>query len=239
MAKTRKLTREEKADAIATLSARTDSALVLLDAVEKRVVPRGDISAFAARQLFALAEPKVTAMLRRVWGEVRETPEKKKKQLEAYRSHLTPEVVRKGDPRRGRSIFVSACANCHRLHGQGGTIGPDLTGSNRGDLDYLLSNLIDPSAEVSRDFRMSVVRAKNGRTMTGIIIERSEARVVVQSDQERMTLSPDEVDSITESRLSIMPEGQLEALSIEQVRDLLAYLMGKTQVPLPLDPGRK
>ena len=55
-------------------------------------------------------------------------------------------------------MFAKTCQQCHKLYGEGGAIGPDLTGSNRSDLDYLLSNLIDPSAEVGRDFRMSVVQ---------------------------------------------------------------------------------
>ena len=75
-----------------------------------------------------------------------------------------------------------------RLFGEGGTIGPDLTGSNRADLEYLLSNLIDPSSEVGRDYRMSVVRTADERVITGIVVGRTAARVVVQTATERITL---------------------------------------------------
>src|SRR5207249_16191 len=67
------LTAEEKQDAVASLAARQESALALLDAVETNGVPRGDVSAYAARQMFALGDRQVTARLREVWGDVRES----------------------------------------------------------------------------------------------------------------------------------------------------------------------
>ena len=75
--------------------------------------------------------------------------------------------------RNGRLVFSKTCQQCHKLYGEGGTIGPDLTGSNRSDLEYLLSNIIDPSAEVARDYRMSVVRDQGRAVITGIITERT------------------------------------------------------------------
>jgi putative membrane-bound dehydrogenase-like protein len=232
------LTADEKQDAVGTLAARKEFALALLDAVEKKAVPRGDISAYAARQMFALNDAKVTGRLKEVWGEIRETAADKQKQMAKYKAQLSPAALRNADPRKGRVIFNTACANCHKLYGQGGTIGPDLTGSNRSDLDYLLSNLIDPAAEVGRDFRLSVVRTKDERVITGIIVERTPARVTIQTDKEKLVLSPDDVDTVKDSPLSIMPEGQLDALTREQIRDLFAYLTGKTQVPLLVEPKK-
>ena len=130
-------------------------------------------------------------------------------------------------------MFARNCAACHKLFGEGGTIGPDLTGSNRSDLDYLLSNLVDPSAEVGRDFRMAVVRTVDSRVITGIVVERSAARVVVQTATDKQIVAAEDVESVKDSPLSIMPEGQLDKLSRDEVRDLFAYLGGKAQVPLP------
>jgi putative heme-binding domain-containing protein len=143
--------------------------------------------------------------------------------------------LRGAKPANGRAVFAKTCQQCHKLFGEGGTIGPDLTGSNRADLDYILSNVIDPSSEVGRDYRMSVVRTADERVITGIVVERTAARVVVQTATDRVTLSPDDVTGVKDSPLSIMPEGQLDALSREQVRDLVAYLASKSQVPVPAD----
>jgi putative membrane-bound dehydrogenase-like protein len=227
------LTLDEKQDAVATLASRKEYAPALLDAVEAKAVPRADVSAFAARQIFALGDAKVNERLKSVWGEVRETAADKQKVLAKYRAMLTPAVLKGAKPADGRVVFAKTCQQCHKLFGEGGTVGPDLTGSNRADLEYILSNVIDPSSEVGRDYRMSVVRTADERVVTGIIVERTAARVVVQTATDRVTLSPDDVTSAKDSPVSIMPEGQLDVLTREQVRDLIGYLASKTQVPLP------
>jgi putative heme-binding domain-containing protein len=229
------LTPEEKHDAVTTLASRKEYALELLSAVEKKVVPRGDISAYLARQLYSLGDRQVTEKLRDVWGEIRDSTPQKKQQIARYKGMLTPAVLKKADLGNGRVVFSKTCQQCHKLYGEGGSIGPDLTGSNRANLDYLLSNIIDPSAEVGQDYRMSVVETQSGRVITGIIVERSPNRLVVQTATEKMVLPREDVDTIKDSPLSMMPEGILDTLSREQVRDLIGYLAGKTQVPLP--PG--
>src|SRR5262249_43813865 len=119
------------------------------------------------------------------------------------------------------------------LFGEGNTIGPDLTGYNRAELDYLLVKIIDPSSQVAKDYHMSIVATQDGRVLTGIVVERSPTRLILQTATERIVLAKDDVETVKDSPLSIMPEGQLDALSKEQVRDLIGYLSGKTQVPLP------
>lgn len=227
------LTVEERQDAVATLASRKEYALALLEAVEKKTVPRLDVSAFVARQIHALGDSHMRERLHQVWGEVRDTAPEKQKQLASFKSLLTPNFMKNADPANGRVIFSKTCQQCHKLFGEGATIGPDLTGYNRSQLDYLLAKLVDPSSQIAKDFRMSIVETKNGRVITGIIGERSPQRLVLQTATERIVLPTDEVETVQESLLSLMPEGQLDALTRDQVRDLLAYLAGKTQVALP------
>jgi putative heme-binding domain-containing protein len=234
-----KLTTAERHDAVATLASRPAYALALLDAVERNLVPRADVSAYVARQLHAMDDPKVAERLKGVWGDVRDTPADKKRQLARYKSLINPSYLRGADLSNGRLVFSKTCQQCHRLYGEGGTIGPDLTGSNRSDLDYLLGNIIDPSAEVGRDYRMSVVQTTAGRVVTGIVVERSPARVAVQTATEKVVLPAEDVESVKDSALSIMPDNQLDALTKEQVRDLIAYLRANRQVPLPGGKGPK
>ena len=233
------LTAEEKQDAIATLSSRKEYALELLNALEKKQIPRSEISAYTARQLNSLGDKQVTDRVRQVWGEVRQSAPQKLQQLAKYKADLTENNLKNADLSNGRLMFSKSCQTCHKLYGEGGTIGPDLTGTNRSNLDYLLSNIIDPSAEVAKDYRMSIVETQNGRKVTGIIVERTPARLIIQTATERITISAEDVESVKDSDISIMPEGQLDALTKRQVRDLIGYLAGKRQVEMPESVGEK
>jgi putative membrane-bound dehydrogenase-like protein len=232
------LTADEKQDAIATLASRRAFALALLDAMEKKVVLRSDLSAYTARQLFALGDEQVTKRLRQVWGEIRSTLPDKQNQIARFKALLTPAFLSQADLANGRQIYAKTCQQCHVLFGEGGKIGPDLTGSNRANIDYILANILDPSSEISREFRMSIVVTRNGRVITGLVVESSPVRVVIQTATERVTLPADEIEEVRLSELSIMPEGQLEKLSREQVRNLIAYLASKSQVSLPTVDGK-
>ena len=120
--------------------------------------------------------------------------------------------------------------NCHTLYGEGAKIGPDLTGSQRTNRDYLLENLIDPSAMVGSDYRMSSVALADGRVLDGLIAERTPRTLTIQTPTERLTVPLDEVEQVKSTGLSLMPEGQLELLTAAQARDLIAYLMSAEQV---------
>ena len=130
-------------------------------------------------------------------------------------------------------MFNQSCAACHTLHGQGAALGPDLTGAGRGNLDYLLENIADPGAVVTADFRICIVKLKDGRTLNGFISARTGRTLTVKSMSETHTVERDDVSRIDEVPQSMMPDGLLETLMPEQRRDLIAYLMHPTQVPLP------
>jgi putative heme-binding domain-containing protein len=164
---------------------------------------------------------------------VRGTPAEKKTQITRYKALLTPERLAKADLPAGRLTFNQVCASCHILYGEGKHIGPDLTGSNRDNLDYLLENVIDPSAVVAADFRMSVVTLKSGRVLTGVVGEQTGRTLAVQTQTERVTLERSEVEEMRPTPLSLMPDGLFNNLRDEQVRDLIGYLMARRQVPLP------
>jgi putative heme-binding domain-containing protein len=115
----------------------------------------------------------------------------------------------------------------------GGKLGPDLTGSGRANLDYLLASLIDPSALVGADYRMSLVRLKDGRTLSGITTARDPAVLRLRTLTEELAIPTAEVKAEEVSGVSLMPEGLISNLNSSQVRDLLAYLMNPGQVTLP------
>lgn len=217
-------------DALAT---RPSFAEALLEQVAAGKIPRGDVTVLHARQIRSFNNVKLTERLNSIWGELRDSPADKQQLITQLKSQLTAEALQRGDKSQGRATFAKACGNCHRLYGHGGQIGPDLTGSGRQNLDYVLINLVDPSAAVGADYRLSTVALNDGRVHNGIIASQTEKMVTLQTAKERLTISRTEIDEIVPSSLSLMPDGLLQPLTADQIRDLVAYLMSPTQVPLP------
>ena len=121
------------------------------------------------------------------------------------------------------------------MYGEGGKIGPDLTGAGRDNLDYLLENIADPSAVVSADFRMTILHLKDGRVLNGMVRNKTERTLAVQTMTEQLTLERSDVTRVEELPVSLMPEGLLGTLTEEQIRDLVGYLQTSQQVPLPAE----
>src|SRR5262249_5877642 len=151
------------------------------------------------------------------------------------KQQLDPPTLARADRRRGRALFDRVCASCHRLHGQGSEIGPDLTGSGRENLDYLLENIVDPGAAVSADFRMVVVAMSDGRILNGLVKAQTARTLTLQTQTEALSLDRSEIEGVRPSASSLMPDGLLDPLKPEEIRDLIAYLAHPTQVPLPAE----
>lgn len=236
-----KLSATDRQAAIATLSSRPAYVLALLDAIEARQVPRNDLSAFTVRQLAALNDERVIRRLNEVWGTIRATSADKAALLDKFRKELTPESLKGAHLPHGREVFNKTCGTCHTLFGSGKAIGPDLTGSNRANLDYLLENVLDPSAVVGKDYQMTVIITDGGRSLSGIVKEENDSAVTLQTPTDLVTIPKREIEERSLSPLSLMPDGQFTDLPADQIRNLVAYLASPTQVPLPgegpwLDP---
>lgn len=231
----------DKQAAISTLTARPAYVLALLDAIAEKKMPRNDLTAFTVRQLARSNDERVTKRLNEVWGSIRETSADKAAEMDAYRKTLKPAALTTANLQQGRVVYAKTCATCHTLFGSGKTIGPDLTGSNRANLDYLLENVLDPSAVVGKDYQMTQIITSGGRVISGIIKEETETAVTLQTPTDVVTIAKAEIDERELSQLSLMPDGQLKTLSADEIRDLVAYLASPAQVPLPgegpwLDP---
>ncbi len=225
----------EKADAVQTLASRAAWAVKLLDAIEKKQLPRSDVSVFVARQIQGLKDKQVQEKLANVWGKIQPASKEKAEQIARWKKKLTPEHLKSADLSRGRFVYAKNCAACHRLYDDGGDIGPALTGSQRANLDYILENVLDPSAVVAREYQMVKIDTQSGRTINGIIKQETDKALTIQTPNELIVLPKDEIENRTQSQLSMMPEGLFDKLTAEEIRDLVAYLASKNQAPLPKD----
>jgi putative membrane-bound dehydrogenase-like protein len=219
---------------IDTLTSRASSALALLQSIEQKVIPATALTAFHARQLRSFENDAVSTLLRQVWGEARESAGQKADLISKYKSQLmTDENIARGNLSRGRQLFEKQCAGCHILFGSGRKVGPDLTGSQRKNGDYLLENLIDPSALVAADFRAVTTVLSDGRSIQGVIASQGERTITLQTKDQDLLLDRRDIEEIKQTSVSLMPEGILESLSPDEARDLISYLMADHQVPLP------
>lgn len=226
----------EKRDALSTLASRATYAGALLDAVERGKVPRADLTAEVIRQLRNLKVAELNTKIEKVWGALRETAADKAKEIERYKKLYWAGGSQPGDAVRGRVVYARVCQQCHTLYDAGGKVGPDLTGSNRGDLDYILENMVDPNAVIPNDYRSSTVETKDDRVLTGIVKSENANALTIVTANEAVTLPRNEIASVRLSDISMMPEGLLAPLADQEVRDLIYYLSRPGQVPLLATP---
>ncbi|MEQ1748530.1 MAG: c-type cytochrome, partial [Prosthecobacter sp.] len=213
-----------------TLVARPAFARALLAELNAGRFPRADLTPFHARQIRSFKDAALDVALASAWGDYREPAADKTALIARLKSTLTADALATADKARGRAVFNNLCAACHTLYGQGGNIGPDLTGAGRDNLDYLLENIADPSGVVSADFRMSLLTLKDGRVLSGVIAESNARTVTLRTLTESLTLDRSDITKTETSPMSMMPEGLLLAFQPDQIRDLIAYLMHPVQV---------
>jgi putative membrane-bound dehydrogenase-like protein len=223
----------ERRDVLSTLASRKYACRTLLAAVETGKVPRGDLTADIVRQVRNLADTELTAHLARVWGTVRETSGDRARLIAQAKTMLLAKHQKPPDPSLGRAVYAKVCQQCHTLFGTGGQVGPELTGSNRADLDYLLSNVLDPSALIGKDYQAHVIATTDGRVLTGIIRAEDKDSITLVTANETITLPKNEIEDRRTSDQSMMPEDLWKPLSQFEIRSLVSYLASPAQVPLP------
>ena len=228
-----KLDSAGKRDALTTLASRVSFAKALMAAVAQGVVKANELPADIVRHLRAHGVKDINETLDKVWGVSRSTPAAKLAEIAKYKKLLEAKVNRPDNLPRGRALFQRTCAQCHKLYGEGGEIGPDITGSNRNNLDYLLTNMLDPNAEIPNDYRTTILRTKDNRVLVGVIRRSEGPSVTIATPAEVVTVAKRDVAAIDPQNFSMMPEGLVLALKIDELRDLVAYLRGSRQLPLP------
>ncbi len=226
----RKFSTADRPAVLDTLVSRPVWAAAMLESVGKNQIARSEVSAFHARQIRAFENKNLTNKLSEVWGELRESAADKKQLIEKLKKQLNAATLAKANLSQGRVLFTAVCSACHQMYGTGGKIGPDLTGSGRANLDYLLENIGDPSGVVSADFRMSLITLKDGRILSGVIASQDARTLTLRQLTGETTLEKTGIAKQETSPMSMMPEGLLLAFQPDQIRDLIAYLMHPVQV---------
>ena len=184
----------ERRDALATLGSRVDYAQALLDAVAEKQIAAADLSADLVRQLHNLKNAALDEKINDAWGTVRDTAEDKAQAIVHYKQLISNRSRQRPDVSLGRAVFAKTCQQCHTLFGTGGKVGPELTGSNRANLDYVLSNVLDSSALVGKDYQATVITTTDGRVLTGIVRGEDNDAVTLATANETVVVPKGEID---------------------------------------------
>ncbi len=210
-----------------TLATRRNYAVALLVAIEAKQIAIEEVPAHVARSMDLLLGDSFA----KIFGEVRELDQDRNQLIARYKELLTDESLAEADAHAGRKVFEKTCASCHKLYGTGGDIGPDLTGSNRANLDYILLNSVDPSYDVPEGYRMVLIETVDGLVLNGVVAEENARSVTLKTVQQpRVVVLKDDIVERQISPKSIMPDGQLEALKQDELRNLILYLRSTQQV---------
>ena len=198
-------------------------ASTFLEGVEGGKYPASEVPLEQVRKISAHADEALDLKVRKLWGSVQpRSPEEKLAEIRRLNNDLR---AGRGRAKEGKALFENHCGACHQLFGEGKSIGPDLTSSNRQDLDYLLASIVDPSSVIRREYLSYLIQMNDGRIFTGLI-GGEDARMLSLFDASgaRTTVRRDQIKEVIESPVSLMPEGILSKISAQELRDLFAYL---------------
>jgi putative heme-binding domain-containing protein len=210
----------EKRRAIETLSSRPKYGWQLTQALKNQTIPKSDIPAYTARQLLRV----VGSGFIEYWGPIEQEQSLEKAYIK-YRNILTPAAILEANAKKGEIVFQKSCGSCHKMYGNGGNIGPELTGSNRANLDYFLFNVLNPSGEIQEDYKLVVITTRDGRTYSGNVIAENDRQVTMRIvGKESSKINKSDIQSREVMPSSLMPVGILETIKENEVLDLVKYM---------------
>ncbi|HEX5270682.1 MAG TPA: c-type cytochrome, partial [Gemmataceae bacterium] len=218
-----KMTPRLRARACEVLLGRRAWAAAFLREIDSGRLPAKDVTVEQLRVVALHNDRALDELVRKHWGNVRPgTAEEKLAEMRRLSNDLR---AGRGDPAAGRVLFRKHCATCHKLYGEGESVGPDLTHANRKDRDFLLASVVDPSAVIRKEYLAYTVQTTDGRVLTGLIAEQGpNAVTLLDAKNQRTTVPRDRIESLRESPVSLMPEGLLKELKPQELRDLFGYL---------------
>ncbi|MDF9797377.1 putative membrane-bound dehydrogenase-like protein [Catalinimonas alkaloidigena] len=220
----------QQLEVVQALASRPAYGWMLTQAIKENNIPKSDIPAYVVRQLRRV----VGSGFVEVWGPIDALNANLSESYDKYQALLSNQALTNANLANGRVLFQRTCAPCHKMYDEGGNLGPDITGSNRTNLDYLLSNVLNPSGEIQDDYKMVVVTTRDGRTYTGNIAAENERQLTLRVvGQEAVQINKSEIQSRETTPNSMMPSGLFETLTDKEVIDLIAYLQSSEQVNIP------
>ncbi len=209
--------------AVTLLCRRANGTAALLDAVDRKLVPAERVSIDHQRLMALHRDADLKRRIEKRWGKIQAATAKQKS--ERIKNLMLHTRLGKGDAGRGAELFKKTCASCHKLRGEGETLGPDLTQTERKNLEVMLLNIVDPSSLVRPEYVAYVVATNDGRVLSGMLHSESAQTVtLIDAMKNKITVSRADIEELKPSEVSLMPDNLLDPLDAQQLRDLIQFL---------------
>lgn len=224
-----------KPAAVELLTSRVCWSNQLLDAIAAGKLSKDAVNVNQIGKLLKNKNKALSARVEQTWGKLRTDRNPQREQVVADMKKLL--VGSHGDAAKGQVVYMKLCGQCHKLHGTGQDVGPDITNNGRASFEQLVNNVFDPSLVIGPAYQARTVVTSDGRVLTGLLTEDSPQRVVLKLQGGKLeTIARSDVEEMEVSKLSLMPEGVEKQLSPQELIDLFALLrLDKT----PTDPAAK
>jgi putative heme-binding domain-containing protein len=215
---------ELKPKAVELLTNRPAWSKMLLAAIGEKKLPASVLNVNQVRKLVTQNDEELAKAVREHWGVVRAGRDPERDEFVGRMKDLVQKTA--GNPFEGRVVFNKLCAQCHKMHGEGKEVGPDITANGRASFDQLLSNVFDPSLVIGADYRPLTVATSDGRVLSGLVVENSDQRIVLKVQGGKLeTIARGEVEEARQSEVSLMPEGIEKQLKPQEIADLFSFLL--------------
>ncbi len=214
------LTPSVRAAAADALYGRADRLVLFLEAVENGKIPASDVDRTRLKLMERSTDQALRPHVQAVAAMI--AVGRRKDVVDRY----MPALKRAGDARRGKTLFEKTCATCHRLEGVGSEVGPNLAAMQARGPESILVNVLDPNREVNPQYVDYVVETSDGRTLAGLLASETAVSVTLkQPGGVLKTVLRADIERITSSGLSLMPEGLEKSLDEQALADVIAYIM--------------
>ncbi len=207
---------------------RQDRLPHLLDAIEKKTVVASALDPLRRTHLLENPDPAIRKRAATLLAGV--TRPDRRDVLARY----TAALQGPRDPKRGQAVFEQQCAKCHQVQGKGFVVGPDLSSIIRRSDEMLVSDILDPSNQITAGYNQYTVITEDGRIFTGVLAAESPTSVTLRKEQaaDEVILRKD-IEVMAASTNSMMPENLEKEVSPQDVADLIAWLRQAFGPPAP------
>jgi len=222
-----------RAAALRLLLARPEATRALLDALDKGVVPLGELALDQKQALTAHPDKAIAARAKTILERGGGLPNPDRQKVIDQFLAITKKT---GDPVAGKAVFTKHCATCHMHNGEGNKVGPDLSGVAVNPKEHLIIDILDPSRSVEGNFRVYSVELKDGRVLNGLLASETKTSVeIIDAQAKHFVVLRENIDEIRASTKSLMPEGFEKQVTEAELTNLLEFLTQRGKyLPLPL-----